>query len=171
MVVNGRTDAPIPCPLGKRGAGCHSLIVYKGLAKALRLDSNQAIAHWWGIDPQTVTKWRRVLGIGAITEGASQLHWEYDKEPWVIEALAKAHRKVDNPERSRKFAEARRGKARRQHVLSAMYSTRRGSHHTEEARRSVLETIGIWNLNDLATSAQICASSCRGITHQSCPWS
>jgi hypothetical protein len=29
MVITGMTDAPIPWPIGKGGAGRHSLIVYK----------------------------------------------------------------------------------------------------------------------------------------------
>jgi hypothetical protein len=42
MVITGITDAPIPWPIGKHGAGRHSLIVYKGLAKAVRRELNQA---------------------------------------------------------------------------------------------------------------------------------
>jgi hypothetical protein len=38
------TDAPIPWPIGKRGRG-RSLVVFKGLAKAIRRESNQAICH------------------------------------------------------------------------------------------------------------------------------
>lgn len=36
MVITDMTDALIPWPIGKGGAGRHSLIVYKGLAKAVR---------------------------------------------------------------------------------------------------------------------------------------
>jgi hypothetical protein len=43
MVITSMTDTPIPWPVGKRGPGRHSLIVYKDLAKALRRESNQAI--------------------------------------------------------------------------------------------------------------------------------
>jgi hypothetical protein len=43
MVITGMTDAPIPWPVGKRGRGRHTLIVYKGLAKAVRRESEQAI--------------------------------------------------------------------------------------------------------------------------------
>jgi hypothetical protein len=48
MVITGMTDAPIPWPIGKRGGGRRSVIVYKGLAKAVRRESNQAVAYWWG---------------------------------------------------------------------------------------------------------------------------
>jgi hypothetical protein len=36
MVITAMTDAPIPGPVGKRHTGRTSLIVYKGLAKAIR---------------------------------------------------------------------------------------------------------------------------------------
>jgi hypothetical protein len=58
MTITGMTDAPIPWPMGKSRRGRHSLIVYKGLEKALKRESNQAIAHWWGVDPETVSKSR-----------------------------------------------------------------------------------------------------------------
>jgi hypothetical protein len=97
-----------------------SLIVYKGLEKALKRESNQAIAHWWGIDPETVSKWRRLLGVERATEGTSRLHSEYNKEPWAALARANAHSKARDPERCRKIAEARRGKARPAHVVEAI---------------------------------------------------
>src|SRR6516165_4814506 len=65
VTIVGMTDAPIPWPIGKRGRG-RSLVVFKDLAKALRRESNQAICQWWGITPQTVSKWRKALGIGQI---------------------------------------------------------------------------------------------------------
>jgi len=78
MVITGMTDAPIPWPIAKNRRGRHSLIVYKDLAKAVRRESNQAVAHWWGVDPQTLTKWRRALGVERATEGdepsAPRLH-------------------------------------------------------------------------------------------------
>jgi hypothetical protein len=140
MIITSMTDAPIPWPVGKSGRGRHSLIVYKALAKAIRRESNQAISHWWGIDPQTVTKWRRSLGVGIVTEGTHRLFRDYTKEPWAIEALTKAQSKADDPERCRKIAEARRGKPRPQHVLEAMHSARRGLSHTEGTRRRMSET-------------------------------
>jgi hypothetical protein len=52
VVITGRTDAPIPWPLGRRGQGRVSLVVYEGLAKAVRRKLNQAVAHWWGLIPR-----------------------------------------------------------------------------------------------------------------------
>jgi hypothetical protein len=114
-------------------------VVFKGLAKAIRRESNQAICHWWGITPQTVSKWRRLLGVKRATEGTSRLHGEYTKEPWAVEAWAKAHSKARDPERCRKIAEAYRGKPRPPHVVEAIRQIWLGSHHSEETRRRMSE--------------------------------
>jgi hypothetical protein len=47
MVIRGITDAPIPWPLGsqKGRGGRHSLIVYKGLVRAIQRESNRAVAY------------------------------------------------------------------------------------------------------------------------------
>jgi hypothetical protein len=139
MVITAMTDAPIPWPLGKNDRGRHSLIVYRDLAKALRRESNQAISHWWGVDPQTVTKWGRALGVDVTRKGTSRLRSDYTKEPWAIEAFAKAQSKARDPERRRKIAESRRCKPRPQHVLDPMHNARRGSHHIDEAKRKMSE--------------------------------
>jgi hypothetical protein len=43
VVITGTADAPIPWPIAKGGRGRHSLVVNKGLARAVRRESNQAI--------------------------------------------------------------------------------------------------------------------------------
>jgi hypothetical protein len=140
VVITGMTDAPIPWPIAKGGRGRHSLVVYKDLAEAIRRESNQAVAHWWGIDPQTVSKWRRLLGVERATEGTSRLHSDYTKEPWAVEAFAKAHSKVRDPERCRKIAESLRGKPKPQHVVEAMRKGWREKGHTQESRRKISES-------------------------------
>jgi hypothetical protein len=84
-------------------------------------------------------KWRKALGIGPLTEGTSWLYREYTKEPWAVEARAKAHAKARDPERCRKIAEAKRGKPRPRHVIEAMRQARLGMRHTEESRRRMSE--------------------------------
>jgi hypothetical protein len=56
LTITGLSDAPIPWPVGKRGRGKHSLVVYEDLAKAIRRESNQAVASGWGVDPQSVSR-------------------------------------------------------------------------------------------------------------------
>ena len=47
--VVGFTDGAIPWPLGKT-ARRPAMIVYGDLARAVRRESEQAVAHWWGIN-------------------------------------------------------------------------------------------------------------------------
>jgi hypothetical protein len=76
MVIRGRTDAPIPWPLGspKGRGGRPSLIVYKGLAKAVRQECEQAICHWFAACPFTVWKWRKALSVERGTPGTVSFH-------------------------------------------------------------------------------------------------
>jgi hypothetical protein len=49
VIITGMIEAPIPWPIAKSGRGRHSLVVYKGLARAVRREAEQAICHWWGV--------------------------------------------------------------------------------------------------------------------------
>ena len=77
----------IPWPVGKRGRG-KGLVVYAGLADAVRRESAQAVAHWWGVTPQTVGVWRKALGVGALTEGTRRLKRDHAHEPGIVAARA-----------------------------------------------------------------------------------
>jgi hypothetical protein len=138
VTIVGLTDAPIPWPVGKRGRGRHSLVVYKGLARAIRRESEQAICRWWGVCPTTVWKWRKALGVGIATEGTSRLHRETIGR--TGEAMrAQGAKKARDPERCLKISEARRGKPRPPHVVEAIRQIWLGSHLTEETRRRMSE--------------------------------
>jgi hypothetical protein len=71
----GLTGGLIPWPIGKRGRH-KAIAVFGALSEAIRRESGVAVAHHWGIDGQTVTVWRRALGVGATTEGTSRLRSE-----------------------------------------------------------------------------------------------
>jgi hypothetical protein len=60
--VVGLHEAPIPWPVGKRGRA-KSLVVFKDLARAVRRESEVAVAHHWSVTGQTVGKWRKALGV------------------------------------------------------------------------------------------------------------
>jgi hypothetical protein len=139
VIISGITDMPIPWPIGKVGRG-RSLVVYKGLAMAIRRESNQAVCHWWGLTPQTVSKWRKLLSVPRATPGTSRLHRTYaTSDPAIIEGRRKAHAKARDPERCRKISEARRGKPRPPHVREAMLKASLGRRHSEESRRKMSE--------------------------------
>jgi hypothetical protein len=61
--ITGISTAPLPWPLGRRDGVRSTLAVYGGLADALFCESVQGVAHWWGVSPTTVRRWRRLLGV------------------------------------------------------------------------------------------------------------
>jgi hypothetical protein len=94
VIITGMTHAPMPWPIGKVRQG-RALVVYKGLAKAIRRELNQAVCHWWGITPQTVSKWRKILSVPRATTDTSRLHRTYaTSDPAIIEGRHKAHAKA-----------------------------------------------------------------------------
>jgi len=85
--IVGLSDDPIPWPLCRVGKWLVP-VVYRGLAKAVRRESEQAVAHWWGIGKWQVWTWRKALGVPATTEGTSRLRSDYTREPWAVQATA-----------------------------------------------------------------------------------
>src|SRR5437868_5995712 len=79
LVVVGLSDTPIPWPVGLRGKA-KSLVVYQGLAEAVRRESSAAVCHHWGVTGRTVSTWRKALGVGPLTEGTSRLKSEALRE-------------------------------------------------------------------------------------------
>ena len=128
------SDAKIPWPIGKLRQG-RSLIVYGGLADAIRRESNQAVCHWWGITPQTVTKWRKVLKVEPLNAGSRELFVRYGREERSLDALPNARAAASLPEARRKLAEARRGKPRPNSVIEALRRANLGRKATDEQRR------------------------------------
>jgi len=132
--IVGLTDAPIPWPIGKRGRH-KAIVLYGGLVRAVKRESSLALQNWFGVGPFTVWKWRKALGVDRNTEGTSRLFSENSQtNPAVIEGLAKAHGKAQDPERRAKIAAAQRGKPRPASAMQAAWEANRGRKHTAEAR-------------------------------------
>jgi hypothetical protein len=75
--IVGTSPGRIPWPVGY-AAGGRSLVVFAGLATAIRQEANQAVCHHWGITGQTVSKWRKALGIvGQPAPGTTALRSAY----------------------------------------------------------------------------------------------
>jgi hypothetical protein len=72
VVVGGLSDGLIQWPTVKM-KGRRSLIVFGDLARAVRTESNMAVAHHWGVACCTVTTWRRALGVEPMNEGSLRL--------------------------------------------------------------------------------------------------
>ena len=148
VTICGLSTAPIPWPLCTRGRGRHSLVVFKDLHKAILRESNQAICHWWGVTPQTVSKWRKALGVERNTEGTNRLSTEYGKEPWVVEAIKQAQAKARGPQRRAKIAASRRGKPRPCHVgksVAAAHPSFQPLRYSRLRKRSAAGAFGMCN--------------------------
>ena len=92
-----------------------SLIVCADLAQALRRESNQAVAYWWGVDINTVMRWRRALFIQYKTEGYLNL-----KRAWVPETLSPEMRAlgrgcIAHPDVIERMIKTRRARGPRNH--------------------------------------------------------
>ncbi len=136
--IVGLTDGKIPWPIGQKGSS-RTLVIFAGLSAAIRSESNQAVCHWWGVTPQTVTKWRKALGVGAVTKGTSHLRAEHAKGESGTEARKQAVKKAQDPERRRKIANARRGKKRPKHVMEALRKANIGRELPEAQKRKMSE--------------------------------
>ena len=65
----GLSDAPQPWPIGESN-GERSLVVYKGLSKALRQETAGDVAAAWGVSLDAVRNWRQSLGLPEQDPGA-----------------------------------------------------------------------------------------------------
>ena len=137
--IVGISDAPIPWPIGAGKGGAKSLVLFGALVRAVRRESNQAVARAWGVRGQTVTAWRRALGVGPTTAGTSKLRSAHFHEPWAREARKKAVAKSRDNDRREKIAAARRGKPRPAHVIEAMRQANLGKPLSAETRRKMSE--------------------------------
>jgi hypothetical protein len=142
VILCGLTDAPIPWPTGKKrqkARGRGAIVVYGALAEAVRRESAQAVAFWFGVTAQTVTRWRKAPDVGPVNEGTHRLRHDYAEEPWAAQARAKAHAKAGDPARCAKIAATKRGKPRPAHVGAAVAAAHRGTERSAEARRKMSE--------------------------------
>ncbi len=96
--IVGVSDARIPWPVSMAWTR-RSPVIYGGLAKALRLESLQAVVYWWGISGERVRVWRRKLGIPMYTLGTELLRKQFAQTPAFCRMLRKAWANAGSPER------------------------------------------------------------------------
>jgi hypothetical protein len=46
------------------------------LARAIRLESSLALQYWWGVNAETVWRWRQALGVPRFNEGSTRVRKE-----------------------------------------------------------------------------------------------
>lgn len=133
VTIVGLTDAPIPWPIAKT-VRARSLVLYRDLARAVRRESNQTVCRLFGVTGQTVTKWRKTLGVPPINRGTLTRKQELGKTDWFKAVQRKAWTKARDPGRRAKIAEARRGKPRPRTVIDALRRANRGRKLSAEHR-------------------------------------
>ena len=103
------SDGLIQWPMAQqKNGGNKTLIVCGDLAKAIGRESAQAVAHWWGVSPQTVSLWRKALGVEQNNKGTRKLRSKWWNEGGVEEASRPGREATfDSPERAAKIAAAR----------------------------------------------------------------
>lgn len=134
VIIVELSSGRIPWPLARLpGKSPRGLLVYKGLAKAIRLESATAVCYWWGVNPTTISRWRLAMGVDAHTAGSRKLRAEHGKRNWD-KVRPKLWAKLHDKEVHAKIAAAKRGKPRPPHVVEAMRLANIGKKHTAETR-------------------------------------
>lgn len=96
VCTGGYTDGLIRWPLAReRGRGGRAgPVVCGGLAEAVRRESCQAVARWFGVSRCLVSDWRAALRVPTTNAGTGRLRVEYMREPWAVAAREVARRSL-----------------------------------------------------------------------------
>ena len=118
VTVKGMTDAPIQWPCTRRNNRA-SPIVCGDLIRAVRTESEIAVAHHWGVGKPTVWKWRQALQVSRMTNGTRRLGIEYAIEKLTPEVRAKAKEAMHKPEVRAKLSAVKKGRASHPNTIAA----------------------------------------------------
>lgn len=136
--VTRMSSGPIQWPMTTERRG-KAFILCGDLARAVRRESSVAVCYWWGVTPQTVTVWRRVLGVPRLNEGSGLLHKLHAAENLTPEVTARAVRASHTPEAIARRTEKRRGQPMHPNARKGLEANR-VKKHTEATRRKMSET-------------------------------
>jgi hypothetical protein len=126
VIVGKMSEGRIAWPMCKVGKRARAFILCGDLVKAIQRESNIAVCYWWGVTAQTVTAWRKALGVPMMNEGTGRLYREYAPERLTVEARIKARKAMRFPDVREKIAAAKRGKPRPPHVVEAIRKANKG---------------------------------------------
>lgn len=133
VIIIGLSAGRIQWPVAVRpGIGGRSLVLNWDLAEAIRRETNRAVCHWWGVTPQTVSKWRKALGVKN-TEATTRWRTKFGKSWKMQKAIKAMGAKARDPQRRAKIAAARRGKPRPAGVIERLTESNCGRKHTKAA--------------------------------------
>jgi len=117
--VRGMSDAPIRWPSTRR-RGNHSPILCGDLVRAVKVESEQAVAYHWGVNYQVVWRWRRALGVPKMTPGSRRLRIEYAQETLTPEVRAKGKEAMHSTRVREKLSAIRKGRRQHPNTLAAL---------------------------------------------------
>lgn len=106
LEVGGWTVAPLSWPR-RRKNGRPALILTAELARAVRIESVEAVCYWWGVGATKVWMWRQALGVGRVTDGTRALLQERTGVP--ADAAARGREAAARPESRRRMAATKAG--------------------------------------------------------------
>lgn len=129
----GRIQWPIAV---RPGIGGRSLVLNWDLAEAVRRETNRAVCYWWGVTPQTVSKWRKALGVKN-TEATTRWRTMFGKSAKMRKAITAMAAKARDPKRRAKIAAAKRGKPRPPGMMESLQQANIGRKHTKAARANM----------------------------------
>jgi hypothetical protein len=113
------TDAPIQWPAAFGGSRA-SPILCGDLIRAVKRESEIAVAHHWGVSHVLVWRWRRALEVPAINHGSRRLRIEYAAETLTPDVRAEARAAMDKPVVRAKLSAAKAGKPLHANAIAAM---------------------------------------------------
>ena len=118
VTVKGMSDAPIQWPCTRRNRNA-SPILCGDLIRAVRTESEQAVAYHWGVNLNVVWRWRRALNVGRMTNGSRRLRIEYAVETLTPEARAKGREAMHSPAVRAKLSALRKGRPQHPNTIAA----------------------------------------------------
>ncbi len=148
LTVRRMSDAPIQWPC-TRGGAKHSPIVCGELIRAVRCESEQAVAYHWGVNIQVVWKWRRALGVPRMTPGSRRLRIEYAAETLTPEVRAKGHEAMHSLEVRVKLSALRKGRRQHPNTLTALLEAAKRPKSEEWKRERGVRSQKMWEHPEL----------------------
>lgn len=140
VILVGMSNGKLPWPLGRLpGQSQRGLVVFKGLAKAVRKESATSVCHWWGVTAQTISKWRGAMNVEPDTDGSRKLREAHARRNWS-KVKPRLWSKLHEPEVADKIAAAKRGKPRPPEAIEKMRLAKLGKKLTPEHRAKMSES-------------------------------
>jgi hypothetical protein len=136
------SDAPISWPMtrNRNGTGKLSLILCDDLVRAVKRESETAVAHHWRVSRLTVWAWRKALSVTRNTPGTAELNRAWLPDRRDDAAMDRLHASLRSPERAAKIAAAKRGRPRPEHVQEMLRRMWLGKRHSKATRRKMSES-------------------------------